>query len=280
MEVLIESNFIGIKFKKKIKVKSKIMIIVSLTTIPPRFNFLYLTVNSIINQTVKPDKIIIHIPEKYNNFFYEKLPVLPQECEDSVNIIINQKTKDYGPITKLLGLYDSLEFCNISDDDVIIVIDDDRIYNKNLISNFLQYHELDKSKVLTAAGLDIEILSKNSIKTKNKKKQPRGNFLDNNGYTDTLMACCGFLITKKLCPFNHKELFEVKSSDDRYYVDDILISGFLTLNNTDIYLISDKNCSDEERGPNDTICALYDNTRTEKNISCIKYFINNFDIWK
>ena len=103
MEVLIESNFIGIKFKKKIKAKSKIMIIVSLTTIPPRFNFLYLTINSIINQTVKPDKIIIHIPEKYNNFFYEKLPVLPKDCEDSVNIIINQKTKDYGPITKLLG---------------------------------------------------------------------------------------------------------------------------------------------------------------------------------
>ena len=150
------------------------MIIVSLTTIPPRFNFLYLTINSIINQTVKPDKIIIHIPEKYNNFFYEKLPVLPKDCEDSVNIIINQKTKDYGPITKLLGLYDSLEFCNISDDDVIIVIDDDRIYNKNLISNFLQYHELDKSKVLTAAGLDIEILSKNSIKTKNKKKYNQG----------------------------------------------------------------------------------------------------------
>jgi len=40
--------------------------IVSLTTIPTKFDNLYLTIDSIINQTILPDKIIINIPKMYN----------------------------------------------------------------------------------------------------------------------------------------------------------------------------------------------------------------------
>ena len=44
------------------------MIIVSLTTIPPRFKYLHNTINSILNQTITPDKIVLNIPIKYNNY--------------------------------------------------------------------------------------------------------------------------------------------------------------------------------------------------------------------
>jgi hypothetical protein len=40
------------------------MIIISLTTIPPRFDNLYITIDSILAQTILPDKILINIPEK------------------------------------------------------------------------------------------------------------------------------------------------------------------------------------------------------------------------
>ena len=40
--------------------------IVSLTTIPTKFDNLYLTIDSIINQSILPDKIIINIPKIYN----------------------------------------------------------------------------------------------------------------------------------------------------------------------------------------------------------------------
>jgi hypothetical protein len=43
--------------------------IVSLTTIPAKFDNLYLTVDSIINQTILPDKIIINIPKIYNEAY-------------------------------------------------------------------------------------------------------------------------------------------------------------------------------------------------------------------
>lgn len=249
------------------------MIIVSLTTIPPRFKNLYITINSILKQTIKPDKIIIHIPEIYNNFSYNYLPKFLDD-----NIIINRKTKDYGPATKLLGLYNLELYNNMSDNDVIIVIDDDRIYNNNLINNMLTYYKRYTDKVLTIAGWDIESLTNNYIKTYNKK-QPRGIEYVKEGYINILGGCCGFLISKKNCPFNHKEIFELDNNDEKYYVDDVFISGFLTLNNTDIYIIPNTIHRDENRSINDKIYSLTDNTRMQKNIKCIQYFKNKYNIW-
>ena len=40
--------------------------IFSLTTIPNKFDKLYLTIDSLINQTIKPEKIIVNIPRKYS----------------------------------------------------------------------------------------------------------------------------------------------------------------------------------------------------------------------
>ena len=134
------------------------------------------------------------------------------------------------------------------------------------------------NKVLTIAGWDIERLTNNYIKTYNKK-QPRGVEYNNEGYTDILGGCCGFLITKKICPFDYKEIFELNPNDEKYYVDDVFISGFLTLNNTDIYLIPNTIRRDEQRSINDGINRLEDHTRLQKNIKCIQYFKNKYNIW-
>ena len=253
------------------------MIIVSLTTIPPRFQYLYLTIQSILNQTIKPDKIIIHIPKIYNNFSY-KNENLPQISSDKV--IYNRETKDYGPATKLLGLYNSELYNIMSNDDIIIVIDDDRIYNNKLIENFLKFSKNNITKVLTVAGWDIETLTNNKYKT-NNKKQPRGIEYSKAGYIDILGGCCGFLLTKKNCPFNYKEIFEINSNDEKYYVDDVFISGFLTLNNIDIYIIPNAIFNDESRHINNNIYPLLTNPsdRLKKNTKCIEYFINKYNIW-
>ena len=39
--------------------------IVSLTTIPTRINFIEKTIKSLVEQTLKPSKIILNIPKKY-----------------------------------------------------------------------------------------------------------------------------------------------------------------------------------------------------------------------
>lgn len=252
------------------------MIIVTLTTIPTRFEYLYITINSILSQSMLPDSIIIHIPKEYNNYSYKPnmIPIFSSE-----KVIINNDVKDYGPATKLLGLYHSDLYNKMSNDDIIIVIDDDRIYNHDFIKNMLYYHNIYLDKALTIAGWDIETISNNKYII-NNKKQPRGIEYIKCGYSDLLGGCCGFLITKKMCPFGYNEIFNLDSTNYCYYVDDIWISGFLTLNNIDIYLIPNSIGGDEMRQINDTITPLADNTRTTKNIKCIEYFRNKYNIWK
>lgn len=249
------------------------MIIVSLTTIPTRFQYLYITIDSILSQTIQPDIIVIHIPIKYNNYSYDS-SMLPSFLSDKV--IINY-VEDYGPATKLLGIRDFYLYDKMNDDDIIIVIDDDRLYNVNLIKNMLHYHTIYPDKVLTVAGWDVEALSR--YKTQNKK-QPRGVEFKKCGHIDFLGGCCGFLLNKKMCPFNYDELFQLNPNDDYYYVDDIWISGFLTLNGTDIYMIPNSIFCDELRHNNDKISPLFDNTRNKKNTKCIKYFRDNHNIFK
>jgi len=40
--------------------------IISLTTIPSRINYIETTIKSLVEQTLKPEKIILNIPKKYN----------------------------------------------------------------------------------------------------------------------------------------------------------------------------------------------------------------------
>lgn len=250
------------------------MIIISLTTIPPRFKYLYITIESLLNQTICPDKIIIHIPEIYNN--YDSIDI-PKYSNDK--IIINRQTKDYGPITKLLGLYHSELYNNMSNDDIIIVVDDDRIYNNNMIKYMITYHEKYIDKVLTVDGDEIEQATNGFIQT-NYKKQPRGVPFKKIGYIDTIHGCNGFVITKNLCPFNNKKIFEINPKNVNYYVDDIVISGFLTLNNVDIYTIPNATNMDEKRHQNDTISLLWEyNKRFKQNTTCVEYFKKEFNIW-
>lgn len=255
------------------------MILVSLTTIPPRFQYLPVTINSILNQTTMPDKIIIHIPQKYNNYSNDYL--LPQFSDE--RIIVNTEVTDYGPATKLLGIYNHKIYNEMhqddEDDDVIIIIDDDRIYNTNFIKNMLTYHKLHMDKVLTVSGWDVETLSDKKYII-NDKKQPRGVEFTTEGYIDFVGGCCGYLIPKQKCPFNSKDIFELYPNDDKYYVDDIWISGFLTLNNTEIYLIPNAIYGDELRNQNNNISPLADHTRAIKNLKCIEYFRENYQIWR
>jgi hypothetical protein len=249
-------------------------VIVSLTTIPPRLENIHFTIESILSQTVLPDFIIVNLPLQYNN--YSNDYIVPSSLLHD-RIIINN-CPDYGPSTKLLGLNHCETYKTMSDEDIIIVIDDDRNYNNRLIETFLSYHNEYPNKILTGTGWDISEISNNEIFHENVKN-PRGRWLHEDGYVNILGGCCGFLLMKCQCPFNYKEIFQLTPQDLKYYVDDVWLSGFLTLNNEDIYMIKNYTLQDEPRNPNDSISALCDANRTHKNIACIKFFIEKYNIW-
>ena len=105
--------------------------IISLTSIPQKFNGLYLTIDSIINQTLKPDKIIINIPKIYN-FRINQTPLIEKimSLNEKYNnkITINLLDEDFGPGTKLLGIFYNGVIDDFQDDNTyLILIDDDSI---------------------------------------------------------------------------------------------------------------------------------------------------------
>ena len=112
--------------------KSKITI--CLTAIPSRINNLESVLSSLVNQSVKPDKIYINIPKKYHRF-KEKFKV-PSFIKKKFNDIVEvfYLDKDYGPSTKFIG---SLLNNKINKNDLIVVTDDDVIKVHNWLEMLL-----------------------------------------------------------------------------------------------------------------------------------------------
>jgi len=111
------------------------MIYVSLTAIPQRIKNLSKSVDSLLNQTKKPDKIFINIPFKYKRF-NETVDInqIPKFDNNIVEII---RCDDCGPGTKLLGSVDKLK-----KNSLVILADDDHIYENYMIEKFFYFHSI------------------------------------------------------------------------------------------------------------------------------------------
>ena len=111
------------------------MIYVSLTTIPQRVKNLNKSVDSLLNQTQKPDKIFINIPFKYKRFeeIIEEAKI-PKFDNDVVEIT---RCEDYGPGTKLMGSLSKLK-----KNSLVILADDDNVYEDYMIEKFYYYYSI------------------------------------------------------------------------------------------------------------------------------------------
>jgi len=109
------------------------MIYVSISTIPQRIKNLNKSVQSLLNQTRKPDKIFINIPFKYKRF--------SETIEDRQipkfdnNFVEITRCEDCGPGTKLLGSLNKLE-----KNSLLILADDDHAYEDYMIEKFFYFY--------------------------------------------------------------------------------------------------------------------------------------------
>ena len=110
-------------------------IYIGLTTIPSRINILMNNLKHFIkNQNYDYEKILITIPKNYRRFknTIDEKSIELLKANKRIEIIYIEN--DYGPASKYLG---PLINDYIKNDDLLIIIDDDRIYIKNLIKNFV-----------------------------------------------------------------------------------------------------------------------------------------------
>ena len=111
---------------------------VSFTTIPSRIDNIKKTINSINNQTLKPSKIFLNLPDKYKRFNNYEFTTKQLLTLEKLNIEIN-RCEDYGPSTKLMG---SLK--KIKDFECVIILDDDHIYQKEIFEIFIDKYKKKK----------------------------------------------------------------------------------------------------------------------------------------
>lgn len=119
-----------------------------MTTIPSKFDEIHMSIDSLLNQTLPPEKIILHIANKYSLRFneqeipHEKIEAFRAKYEGK-NVYVNLVEKDYGPGTKLLGLFhlnDPALQLNYEDpENFVVLVDDDLMYQPYMLEDFNNY---------------------------------------------------------------------------------------------------------------------------------------------
>ena len=112
------------------KEKREEEIIVSLTTIPSRLEAVAYPIKCMLVQTMRPDRIILWIDKSINQ---ESLP--DTLCELQKYGLEIRYVEDVGPHTKYF--YAIKEFA----DSIVITIDDDVFYRRNLIEDLYATHK-------------------------------------------------------------------------------------------------------------------------------------------
>ena len=129
-------------------------VIVSLTSYDRRVNDVYLAIESIMQGTVKPNKIILWLSEE--EFGKKDLPITLQK--QKIRGLEIKYCKDIRSYKKLVyTLKEYPEAC-------IITIDDDLIYNFDLVENLLNCHKQNPSYICASRIHQITKNSDGSIK--------------------------------------------------------------------------------------------------------------------
>lgn len=173
-------------------------VIVSLTTSPIRIAKIKPVIDSIMQQTLVPDRIVVNLPhvfKRYNSTFDE----IPIFLTNNPKITIN-RCEDIGSLTKVLP---TLELAS-SMDDIIISIDDDIDYPNDIVEHLLTASQLFPDCVISASAVH--------------------NYKDN--FHALLEGWCGTLYKKKfLTNFDQTEIKEYPR--ECFLGDDLILSNYL-----------------------------------------------------
>lgn len=132
-------------------------VVISLTTYGWRYNFVFLTIESILSQNVKPSKIFLWIYKNDKPWNLTKW-FLDRQCKRGLEIkYIDENTRSY----KKLSYVFTKTKCDF---DIIVTADDDVFYPKDWLRNFIEHPKLNthvlcnRGRVITFKNNSKELL--------------------------------------------------------------------------------------------------------------------------
>lgn len=232
--------------------------IISFTTIPARINKIQKMVDSILNQTVKPDEVILWVGERYKRVNGENVEI-PNFLKQS-NIKV-KFCEDIGPFTKL---YYSLKEEWDEKETIIITVDDDVYYPPNWFANLIEYSIENPNSAIGYRGRTLNGDKLNYNNSTLFLGSPNGKPKK----VDIITGTWGGLYKPK---FFNEEIFNHSVINDNFFVDDIWITGNLANNNIDRIII--KNVGVEPLIGVSNIDSLWSlNKLSDNNNKMLKYF--------
>lgn len=276
------------------------MLIVSLSSIPPRFDKLGPTLDCLLNQTAQIDRIILYIPNNYRRYpeWDGALPDVPEGVE------IHRCEADLGPATKVL--YASREFRGQDID--ILLCDDDRRYKPHWAQAFVDARATHPEACIAIAGFEADRYGQSRMKDRPQPRarrssrawnlrfqaqmvyeflfppverkylrEPTRALYKTSGYVDCFEGFGGALVKPD---FFDDEAFSIP--EVIWAVDDVWLSGNLARKGVPIWALADQH--DTQHTPAGVYDALHraeieGADRDDANKACIAYFRDTYGLW-
>ena len=274
-------------------------LVVSLSSIPSRFDKLDPVLDALLAQKAKIDEIRLYIPRRYRRFPDFDGP--PPRVPKGVRVI--RPDDDLGPASKVLFAADDLKGTDCD----IIYCDDDRLYEPHWFSGMLrqrgrhtdravatacqQLHNLGyrvanrrkpqpvsiSSKLPRAYGL-VRRKIKQLVSGKTDRKPPHSRLVLKGGYCDIAEGTGAVLLRPD---FFDAAVYDIPPV--LWSVDDVWLSGHLERRGIPIWLA--RGYPQAQPAEHTSLDALYASVvdgagRNEANAACIAYFQKTYGIWQ
>jgi hypothetical protein len=192
-------------------------IIISLTTYGRRLFDVYLAIESIMQQTLKPNKIVLWISEEEKN---ETLPlILQKQQKRGLEIRYCKDIRSYTKLIPALRVFPS---------STIITIDDDHLYGFDLIENLVAAHKKSPKLVYCNRLHRMKLVSPNSLEKYNKWTL---NYKNSDISPLNFPTGVGGVLYPPHC-FNDEVFNEAVFTDICKYADDVWFKAMALLNGT------------------------------------------------
>ncbi len=258
------------------------MHILSLTSTPPRFQYLPKFFANLGKQQVKPDQVELNIPLHYKRFPGE-LPALPG-LPDYVKVV--RVDRDFGPATKILPTAERWRGKNVD----IMFGDDDQFYDKGWFGRLVEISKQRPADAICEQGgflpdndrrrrPPIAIEAPREIKNfKYRLKRaasfglaaPRRQF-SQSGYVDLLHGYGGVCIRPDQFP---PETWSIP--DNMFTEDDFWLSGMLEMNGVGIWLNAESRKPSVFRRSSKKDPIMQLNSPSHR---CADYMAQKYGIW-
>lgn len=276
------------------------MLIFTLSSIPPRFADIGQTLQSLLAQSAKADRIILYIPYSYKRFsdWDGALPKVP----DGVEIV--RVAQDLGPATKILPAI--LTFQGLDCD--ILFFDDDRHYTPGWAATLLTESRVRPGCCIATRGLMAHsLVGSRPERARQPIAKVRQEWSDwrfrfrriwlrrrhgaqwlyqpdsqrrrfgSSGYIDIFEGCGGVLVRPE---YFDATVFEIPNV--AWAVDDIWLSAMLAKNNVPVWLVANT------VSPSNTIAQISaplakanigGASRDQANKSAVQYVQQKYSVW-